>query len=170
LEFHKKRRVIYRRWLPINEAEAIYQDFTKLNAKERQKILTQPYKFSAKNYVRYKLLSYYNETETGSDQQYEGTNYELMRYDNSYIEVVEYREPNNFVICFNGYVVYDGINPYPFDSHPFLQISFQTTPGYTTGTGLGISHDGLQKSYDLIFNAYLDSVKLSVAPMFKADK
>jgi hypothetical protein len=71
LPFYKKRKVIYRKWLPIDEVENIYKDYVKLKDNERQKILTMPYKFSSKNYTKYKLLTYYDEIETQNDPQYE---------------------------------------------------------------------------------------------------
>jgi hypothetical protein len=37
----------------------------------------------------------------------DSSKFDLALYDNDYIEVVEYREPKNFVLAFNGFVVYD---------------------------------------------------------------
>jgi len=170
LPFYEKRKVMYRRWMPINQAIKKYAPFFSLTNSEQDTITRKPYRFSNKDYTKYKLLTYYDEIEVNNDKWSEWYQFDLAYYDNSYIEVVEYWEPENLVVAFNGYITYDGINPNPFNAHPFLQIGFQTTPWYTTWVGIGISQDWLQKSYDLIFNAYLDSVKLSVAPMFKADK
>ncbi len=170
LPFYKKRRVIYRRWLPIEEAKEIYWEYINITAAQESKIITKPYKFSVRDYTKYKLLQFYSQFEVDSDKSTDSLKFDLALYDNDYIEVVEYWEPKNFVLAFNWFVVYDWINPYPFNAHPFLQIWFQTTPWYTTGTWLGISQNWLQTSYDILFNAYLDSVKISAAPMFKADK
>lgn len=177
LPFHEKRKVIYRRWMPIDYVEDYYSDFISLSQKEKDTIVIRPVRASSKDYTKVKLSNFYEGSiaeisgvTASTDRASEGYNFELMMYDNSYVEVVEYREKKNLVIMLNGYVVYDGINPMPFNNHPFVQVSFQRTPGYTTGVGLGISHDSLQKAHDMLFNAYLDSVKFNVAPMFQADK
>ena len=170
LPFYKKRKVVYRTWMPIDEAIEIYEPYFTLTESESTTIVSRPYRFSEKDYTKYKLLTYYSESETNESKDAEWAQFDLIYHDNSYVEVVEYREKNNLVVAINWYICYDDINPNPFPAHPFLQIWFETTPWYTTWAWLWISQWWLQKSYDLIYNAYLDSVKLSVAPMFKADK
>ena len=177
LPFHEKRKVIYRRRMPIDYIEDYYSDFFVLSQKAKDTIVIRPVRASSKDYTKVRLSNFFDWSvmevsgiSASTDRASEWYQYELMMYDNSYVEVIEYREPKNLVIMLNGYIVYDGINPLPFNNHPFVQVSFQRTPGYTTGVGLGISHNSLQKSYDMLYNAYLDSVKFNVAPMFQADK
>lgn len=184
-KFNKCRWKAYRTFMWYNEAISKYEWVfnIKIDEKLKNSIISAPKPVSSKNYNKIKEIkfyeqsmmryceNYYHEMETKWRTNFtDFTDTNIFQIDYKYndiIEVIEYREKDICAVFFNGYRVYDWINPYPFDDDPFVQLQYEKTTGFIIARGIGQKLRGHQQNIDIISNLYSDAIKITSAPMFK---
>ena len=60
LPFHEKRKVIYRRRMPIDYIEDYYSDFFVLSQKAKDTIVIRPVRASSKDYTKVRLSNFFD--------------------------------------------------------------------------------------------------------------
>lgn len=164
--FYEQRDMIYRKVLPI---KSVMKKMAAVNAnlsKEHLRyIIRNPKPFSYKNYDKARLIKYYEDWAMGSINFVVDNIYQLT-LDNNHCEYVERWTNENLVICMNGYIVYDGINPRKTKNHPFKIINFTRQPGTWISDGVGTLLAGQQRLYDALYNISFDLIKYNAGPMF----
>ncbi len=167
------RFIFHRKIIPVKKAVQWYSKLLWINLTEKQiNTITQvPYYISKKDYSKIKQIQFMSEYRRQNIEDFSRDNiFEIYYHDNDLIEVIEYYEPDGkLLVLFNWYVVYDDVSPYPFNGYPFGVVKYDTSDTIY-GKWVGTSLETQQKIADIIWNAYLDQVKVNVAPMFEADK
>ena len=181
--FDTTRRKAYRTISDYNSAAKKYEWIFKVKITEEIKndIINNPQYVSQYNYNKIKEIKFYEREIYKTCENYYETNknrtnvkpfteesiYQIQYKHNNLIEIIEYREKDRCVVEFNWHKIYDGINPYPFHEDPFVQLQYEKTTGIIIARWLWQKLRWFQQSIDLIYNLYMDAVKINSAPMFK---
>lgn len=181
--FDTTRRKAYRTISDYDSAKRKYEGIfnTTIDDTMKNAIINTPKHVSEYNFNKIKEIKFYekeimkncnnyyeeNRNKTSVKPFTEDNIFQVQYEHNNLIEIIEYREKDRCVVLFNGYTVYDGINPYPFNEDPFVQLQYEKTTGVIIARWLGQKLRWFQQSVDIIYNLYMDAVKIDSAPMFK---
>ena len=173
-----ERKVLHKK--DILKRYSVYIDNIEDKLKKYQ---AQPYYFDTDDYSRVKVMSFWD-SDFKRDSFLEdlgrtGTfglsaqadmytkNFFTINFEGGFSEVIEYWEDDRFILIIDGYIVYDGENPYPNKRKPYVGILYNKIPGSGFSHGIGTALVGEQESIDTMLNLTLDNMKLLVAPMFQ---
>lgn len=174
--------IVYRDFFNIDKIEKEKSQYFKLSDNQRALIINNPQPFSYKNHKKVRLMKWlwwdYESVLHSSFDFFEQSwhnDFTLLNDDEFYqvnlnkdvCEYVEYWSWDNLVIAINGYIVYDYENPLPTKKHPFHFYNYTRVPWMWIWDGIGTMLAGMQKLYDIMFNAMYDMAKMKAWPMFK---
>lgn len=83
----------------------------------------------------------------------------------STFEVIEYSSAERKVIFINGNLIYIGDRKYNLGE--IREANFSLVPGTGNANGVADNLGGLQDINNMLWNAFLDNIKLNMGPMFK---
>lgn len=98
-----------------------------------------------------------------------GDIFKVVKGEGGIHEVIEYRSGENLVIMVNGYIVYDGDNPYG-NIDPFAVVVYEKIPGTYRGRGIGQKLMSLQKEANMLFSSVNNGIKMHLFPDYAISK
>lgn len=174
----------YRNIIPLAEVKEMYSWIVELSDEQRKTVTDEPKYFSDIDYKRVRVLKWMeskikdcsedcemNQTDVPS-MSFTDTDVFNVDYNNSTIEVVEYRDPllSRFVLHFNWHMAYDWPSPRPFEWDPFVRVCFQEQPWSLFPVWIWQKLESIQNNVDAFVNSRIDTVNQYANPAFIADK
>jgi len=159
-----------------------YWKYFKDDKKVLNEALSNPNYFSSYDYNKIKHAAFWDETnvkkffEQNADKSWSWDfdaftqNYLALDDSSKFVEVIEYRSLDKYVIMVNGKVFYDWPNPLPVPGIPYADIEYNKAPWLAFGSGLGVNLNDIQSITDELLNLQLDNTKFQIAPMFQKIK
>lgn len=162
---------IYHRYIDsITNVINNYKNLFTLDDSQLAFIMWAPQYISTYNYNKIKLIKYYEDFILNNSLWYGIQDLYTINPKAAPVEVVEYEYENNYAILLNGYLVYDGPNPYYYDGrkekHRYKTLISTEQWGTWVSMGIGVTLAWIQKLYDALFNIMFDLAKFAAGPMF----
>lgn len=185
--FYKARYKVIRKIMSLNEIEHKYDwwvDFDKMedDIALRQLLMDSEDYISRHDFTKiYNIKAYQNSYIQSAIKYWQEHEENLLEGDfiddnmfqvdyatDKLCEVIEYWEKEKLVIMVNGYVIYDGVNPYGLD--PFWCVTYEKRPGTHFGVGIGQKLMSHQRQVNTAWNAVNDAINMHIRPMYTAVK